>query len=105
MAQTIAFDFDMLHLHASRVEQIADDVAEAVSASRSTNMAGGAFGVMCGFLVPPALAVTEAAKLFLCEAEGLLNRTSRELRAIAADMEQTECDIIDRVRTLESELG
>ena len=60
MAERIAIDHDLIVSHAARVEQVASDIKVARDAAASTNMGGGAFGVLCsreatgrGLAVPP----------------------------------------------------
>jgi hypothetical protein len=105
MAKRIAVDGELIHAHAARVERVADDVAVARRAAAATNMGGGAFGVICAFLVPPAsLAATMAASA-IAAAEGMLERSAREVRGVATDMAAVEDDIVRAVRVLEKGLG
>jgi hypothetical protein len=105
VSDTIAVDFDGLRQHAARVEQIAGDVEQAVAAARSLNLAGGAFGVMCGFLVPPAMVATEVATGMIQQAAGLLERAGAELRGTAEDGEATERSHLEVIRSLAVSVG
>lgn len=83
----------------------AADVDQAVAAARSLNLAGGAFGAMCAFLVSPAMVVTASATGMIQQAEGLLERAGTQLRGAAGDAEATEQAHLDTIRSLASGLG
>lgn len=100
MSARIAWDFDLLGEQARKVMQIGDDIGEAASAARALNISGGAFGVLCSFLVPPAEAITQAAARMIDVSEGLMERTGTQLRGLAVDGEQFETDVADAVRAL-----
>lgn len=105
MTGRIAMDGDLLRYQATQVETIASDVAEAVSAARSLNLGGGAFGVLCSFLVPPAQLVSSAAAQLLQESEALLQRTGTQLRGAAKDVEDREADLAAQLRAIQGRLG
>lgn len=48
-------DTDAMRHHARRLGQLKSDVDEAVSAGASSTLGVGAFGLLCGFLEPPAI--------------------------------------------------
>lgn len=96
----IAIDTELLRTHASRIRTVQAGVAEAASAARSTDLGGGAFGLLCAFLVPPATLVTGIAESMILAADGMLERTIDELRAVATDVEAREEDIARDLRTL-----
>ena len=52
MAGEIRSDPDILRGHARGVTVIAEDLDDALAAARSVDLSGGAFGVLCAFLVP-----------------------------------------------------
>jgi len=105
MSGRIARDVDLLRHQASKVEQIGDDIAEAASAARFLDLSGGAFGVLCSFLVPPAEAITAVAARMIDASEALMERTGTQLRGLADDGERFEQDVSDSVKALGSELG
>lgn len=105
MAKKIAVDAELIHAHASRVERVAAEVAEARQAAVATNMGGGAFGLICAFLVPPATLAAAMAASAIGAAEGMLERSAREIRGVAKDMAAVEDDIVQAVRALEKGLG
>jgi hypothetical protein len=105
VADKIAVDADLIHAHAARVQQVASDVGMARQAAASTNMGGGAFGVICSFLVAPASLAATMASAAIGAAEGMVTRSAREVKGVAADMAATEADIVRAVRTLEKALG
>ena len=101
----IALDEHVVSYHATRVERLADDVQVAIDAANSMNLMGGAFGVMCSFLVGPTVAVTSLAKGSMQGAEEMLRESARELRAGLADVAAFEDQVISQVRDLARELG
>jgi len=105
MAKKIAVDAELIHAHAARVERVAADVGVARQAAAATNMGGGAFGVICAFLVPPATFAASMAASAIGAAEGMLTRSAREVRGVATDMAAVEDDIVQAVRALEKGLG
>jgi len=104
MGEKISVDPDVVTYHAARVEQAAADAHVAVTAAQSMNVAGGAFGLMCSFLVGPALATTEAAKFMLVSVENLIGRSATTLRAGVGDFAGYEDHVIDTVRALRGDL-
>ena len=104
MAEEISIDFDVLAQHATRVDQVAADVALAQNAAASINLGGGAFGLMCAFLVPPTSIVSTAAQAAMGAAKGMVERSAREIRRVGRDFTQLEDDIAADIRTIQSEL-
>ncbi|WP_308492530.1 hypothetical protein [Microbacterium terrisoli] len=105
MSARIAWDFDLLRDHARAVVRIGGDVEEAASAVRSLSLSGGAFGMLCSFLVPPAAAITQVAARMIDGSEALMQRTGTQLRGLAGDAEAFEQDVVDAVKILDGELG
>lgn len=105
MVKKIAVDADLIHSHAVRVDQVAADIGIAKQAAASTNMAGGAFGVLCSFLVTPATVAATMAGSAIAAAEGMVTRSAREVRGVAADTAAVEDDIVQSLRALEKRLG
>lgn len=101
----IAVDVEVLRHQASRVEQFGSEVAEASAAIASTNVGGGAFGVLCGFLVVPAQAAGLAARLMTDGCAGLLDRAGTQLRHAASDVELREHDIAQQLQAIERGIG
>ena len=103
MGGQIRVDPDVVTYHATRIEQAASDAHVAVTAAQSLNVAGGAFGLMCAFLVTPAMVTTEAAKLMLVSVENLISRSATVLRAGVGDFDRYEDTAIDTVRALQAD--
>lgn len=104
MTPQIRMDADVVLQHASRVQQLASDAAEAAAALKSVNLGGGAFGVMCAWIVPPGL-VSSAVSQHINGAEGVLERTGQELRGVVADFAAYEEAVVQATRSLEGGLG
>ena len=104
MSDEIAIDFDVIAYHAGRVDNVAADVALAQNAAGSINLGGGAFGLMCAFLVLPTTIVSTAAQLTLASAKGMVERSAREIKGVGRDFSTLEEDIITEIDDLKSEL-
>ncbi|HSN43888.1 MAG TPA: hypothetical protein VLR88_07505 [Propionibacteriaceae bacterium] len=76
----------------------------AVTAAQSMNVGGGAFGLLCSFLVAPAMVTTEAAKLALVSVEDVISRSATVLRAGVGDFDRFEDTVIETVRDLVSDV-
>lgn len=105
MAERIAVDPDLISAHATRVDVVAGDVALAADAAGSTNMGGGAFGVLCAFLVPPAGIAASMASQAIRSAQAMLERSATELRGVSSDLAAFEDDVVQAVTTLDGQLG
>lgn len=104
MGEQISVDPEVVAYHISRIERTAADAHLAVTAAQSMNVAGGAFGLMCSFLVAPALVTTEAAKHALVSVEDLISRSATVLRAGVGDFDAYEDKVISAVRAIEGDL-
>jgi hypothetical protein len=102
---TIALDFDILATQASKVDQIGSDIGLAASAIRSMHLGGGAFGVLCSFLVAPAQLVTTVAGTMIGDCEGLLERTGTQLRKAVDDGQERELEIAQALKAVEATIG
>lgn len=105
MSGRIALDFDVLTTQASKVDQIGDDIGLAASAVRSMNLGGGAFGVLCSFLVTPAQLVTTVAGTMIADCDELLHRAGTQLRKTAADAQEREQAIAQALKAIEAGIG
>ena len=65
----------VLRAHAAKVADISEGVASAKSASAATDLGGGAFGILCSFMVPPLSAVKTVADLAIDAAAGAVEKT------------------------------
>ena len=97
MASKIAIDTDRLAAHAARVDAVASSVDLALSAASSINLGGGAFGLMCNFLVFPTTAVSMIAVSALGSAGEMVTRSAKEVRGLASDFERNEEHIQDQI--------
>jgi hypothetical protein len=104
MPGQITVDADLISAHAARVDTVAADIAVASDAAGSTNMGGGAFGVLCAFLVGPASFAASMAQQAIRSAEGMVQRSATELRGVATDMAAFEDDVMQATAALESQV-
>ena len=100
VSERIALDFEVLRYQASRVDLFGADIAEASAAVASMNLGGGAFGVLCNFLVLPAQVATTAAGEMIRDCEGLMRRAGTQLRKVAADAEEREQDFVATLKQI-----
>ncbi|MGN8026733.1 hypothetical protein [Microbacterium sp. 22242] len=100
MTGQIALDFELGRRHAARVGRVASDVRMAQDAASSLNLAGGAFGVMCSFLVPPAVLVSQVAVGTISSVSAMLGRAETEFLGVVSDFEAMEQDFSGRYRGL-----
>ena len=85
MPENIAVDFDVLTAHASRVDQVSSAVGLGAQAAASLNLGGGAFGLMCAFMVPPATLVSSMAQSAITSAQEMVSRSASEVRGLRDD--------------------
>lgn len=104
-ADRIEIDSGLLRDQARAVTAAASGVDEARQAASSMNLTGGAFGVMCAFLVPPAMLLTDAASSMLTQASEMLVREAGALRGAADDFDDLERGISNELRRLGGGLG
>ncbi|WP_433674824.1 hypothetical protein [Microbacterium gorillae] len=90
VADRIAISPSVLSAHAEQVEQLATDVTVALDAVRGINLGGGAFGVMCAWMVPPALAASTLVISHIEQAQRVLHHTSEQLVGMADDFRAVE---------------
>jgi hypothetical protein len=93
----IRVDADVLHQHAAVIDQLAAEAGRAVSAISSVNLSGGAFGVMCAFLVPPVAIVSGAVGAAIANGQDAISRTAGELRLAVGDFAQREQSTVDTI--------
>lgn len=105
MSAEIRVDADVMMQHASRMQQLAQDAAEAAAAIQSINLGGGAFGLLCAWMIPPISIVSDAVSRHIDGAEGVLDRTAQELRAVVRDFEGYEDAVSQVARGIEGSLG
>lgn len=104
MADLIQIDPELIRTHATRVDQVASDISVAADAASSTNMGGGAFGVLCSFLVAPATIAASMAGSAIVAAQGMVTRSATEVRGVATDLASFESDVIAAISSLESQV-
>lgn len=100
MAELIAVDTETVRRHAQRVGQVASDVRLAENAAGSMNVGGGAFGVMCAFLVPPAQIVSSIATGAIAAAATMLEQSEEQLKGLADDFDEGEVRQLDTIKGL-----
>jgi len=93
-ADEIAVDQTELRSEAGKIDAVASAIGTARDAVASMNLGGGAFGIMCAFLVPFAQAATDAADEALQTTAAMVNREADALRDTADDFEATEEAIV-----------
>ncbi|MFT8636429.1 MAG: hypothetical protein ABF811_00505 [Pseudoclavibacter sp.] len=104
MAGEIRADPDILRGHARGVSVLAEDLDDALAAAQSVNLGGGAFGVLCAFLVPPAGLASSMAVASLRSAGSMLRRAAAEVNGWADDADETESQIVSDIRAIAAAL-
>jgi hypothetical protein len=104
VAESISVDFDVVAQHANRVERVAADIGVAQDAIGSVNLGGGAFGLMCSFMVPPVQMVSALASGAVGAAHGMVERSAREIRAAGKDLEAFEEYVTSEFAALENDV-
>lgn len=105
MADKIAIDSEMLSAHAGRVDAVASGVDLALSAASSINLGGGAFGLMCSFLVMPTMAVSAMAVNSISSAGEMVTRSAKEVRGMALDFERNEEHVHNQIAKILSDVN
>ena len=105
MTDEIHIEPSLLLDQARASAEAAQAIGTARGAVASMNLSGGAFGLMCAFLVPVATSVTVAAERGMAAAQAMLTREADALRATARDFERAEHDVVDGLRDLGREVG
>lgn len=103
MSSKIAFDVDVLTDQAKKVDQLARDVSAATS-SLGAGLGGQAFGTLGGFLVSAVQGVGGVASGVCGDLQEALEDTADQLRAVAADVRETEYEIAASMREFEREI-
>lgn len=101
----IRVDVDLLQQHAGLVDQLASDAAQALSAVQSIHLSGGAFGLLCAWMVPPVGVVSQAVGSAIEQGSQTIERTAAQIRDAAGDFQRYEESVVDVVRGLERGLG
>jgi class 3 adenylate cyclase len=104
VADIISVDPDVVAYHAGRVERVAGDAHLAVSAAQSMHVGNGAFGLLCMFLVGPAMVTTAAATEALVSVERLITRSGTVLREGVSDFAGHEDRVVDSVRGVQTDV-
>ncbi|QCB94233.1 hypothetical protein [Cellulomonas shaoxiangyii] len=89
----IVLDSDVINAHVGRVRSVSTDIGTAHSAAGGLNLGGGAFGVLCAVLVPPAQLVSQRALGAIQEAQDLVDRSADQIAAVVADFAALEEEI------------
>ena len=84
---------DGLRAHASRISGEAELAGQARSAAAGLDLGGGAFGILCNFLVLPLQALSAPAIGYLGGVAEALDACGTALTACADNFEQTEQDV------------
>lgn len=104
MSDQISIDSDALRAHARKVAQLADDVSTATNAIASINLSGGAFGLMCAWMVAPATVASNIVGSHIKETRSVLDRTSGAVSDTARTFDASEEQIIDAITQLDRAL-
>lgn len=90
MTGEIKIDGEVLQGHANKVDAYRGDVAQALDAVSGLNLGGGAFGVMCSWMVPAALLASNAVVTEIREVRDAFQRTSSALGETVESFDSAE---------------
>lgn len=90
MADRITIDADVISTHVSHLRTVHDGVALAQDAAGSVDLGGGAFGIMCSFMVAPAQIVQSMAQGAIGSAADMVDRSITEIQGVASDFAALE---------------
>lgn len=93
-------DTEILRRHATRVEQVAGDIASARSAALSTDLTGGAFGVLCSFLPPIVAGTDQAAREAISAVCDATDAAVAELGAMARSLDEADTAVESRLESI-----
>ena len=102
--ERITIDVDELTGHRRRLEQVGGQVDLARDAAGSTSLGGGAFGVLCSFLVAPLELVQGGAQGAIGQISSSIARAGTQLGAAAADLTAADQHAVDILTALQAEL-
>ncbi|WP_454051105.1 type VII secretion target [Cellulomonas sp. Marseille-Q8402] len=83
MSDQLVVDTEAMRAHARALEPIAAGLAEARSAAASTALPDTSFGLLCSFLVPPALVLQGSAAAGVVAGSSAVSGTGAAVSASA----------------------
>lgn len=96
---------DEVRSHAGEVSTVASGVSDAASAGgTATGFTGEAFGILCSFFTPPAVAVASMGIGSIDSQRGMLDALSGNLPKAADDFDQTDTGVQSAMTGLEGQL-
>jgi hypothetical protein len=93
-------DTEVLRRHATRVGQVAGDVGTAQSAAGSSDLHGGAFGLLCSFLPPIVAGTDQAAKDAIAAIREAADGMAAELGVMARSVDQADQGVESRFQAI-----
>ena len=105
MAGVVMIDPGRVAGHAGRVKQVADTADQAASAASGMDLGGGAFGVLCSFMVMPLSLLSAPAQAMLNAAASTVRGAGEGIGAAGALFETTDHDLATVFDQVRQELG
>lgn len=87
----LRIDSDDLRAHSNRVLDIASGVRSAAHASDATPLGGGAFGLMCSFMVPPLSMVKSVSDQAIQSSASAVERVGDAIGNVADQFDECDC--------------
>jgi hypothetical protein len=94
VSDQLLVDPAQMQTHAGRVGQVADLARQARQAAAGMNLGGGAFGIMCNFLVTPLQLLSAPAIGFLDRVAESVEATGEAFNTAAGMFDQAEADSV-----------
>ncbi|WP_196804523.1 type VII secretion target [Cellulomonas sp. URHD0024] len=98
MSAGFEVDSEVLRRHGARVAQVEGDLATARAAAGTTDLHGGAFGVLCSFLPPVISGVDAAARDAVHAVHEASQGVVRELGSMAGAFDRVDERVEDLMR-------
>ena len=98
-------DSDVLRQHAARVSAVESELATASAAAATTDLHGGAFGVLCSFLPPIVSGVDGAARDALQAVRGAADEVVADIGDMAKAFDHVDQAVEDAFKRILSALG
>jgi hypothetical protein len=97
-------DTDAMRHHARRLGQLKSDLDEAVDAGASSTISVGAFGLLCGFLEPPAMLMQSVCTTAIAGVSGVMDGAAFAITTAANGYDALDESLNGEVSKLLSEL-
>jgi hypothetical protein len=100
----LTVDTDAMRSHATALSDVVQGLAEAADAAASTSLPDTSFGLLCSFLVPPALLVQGGAAAGVVAGSAAVGGTQVAIRGSAAAYDGVDSAVQGAMKLIEEAL-